>query len=107
MKFIMDFWSPSTAWVRKPNQGGTSVRGSIHHSKTAEEPPLLPTHTFHPCLFKPSPSINIMLIYVVLLSVKFYIFTIMASVYKIKWRLHLVQLPTFGHRERLIVSILI
>ena len=39
--------------------------------------------------------------------VKFYIFTIMATFYKIKWRLHLVQLPTFVHREHLIASKLI
>ena len=39
--------------------------------------------------------------------VKFYIFIIMASVYKITWRLDLVQLPTFGHKEHLIATILI
>ena len=39
--------------------------------------------------------------------VKCYIFTIMAFVYVSILRLHLVQLPTFGHREHLIASILI
>ena len=37
-------------------------------------------------------------------TIKSYIFTIMVSVYEIKWRLQLVQLHTFGHREHLISS---
>ena len=38
--------------------------------------------------------------------VKFYIFTIMGFAYKITWRLDLVQLSTFGHREHLIFLIM-
>ena len=38
--------------------------------------------------------------------VKFYIFTTMAFVYISIFGLHLVQHPTFGHREHLIASIL-
>ena len=36
--------------------------------------------------------------------VKFYIFTTVASVYVSVLHLHLVQLPTFGHKEHLIAS---
>ena len=37
-------------------------------------------------------------------KVHFYIFTIMACGYERKWRLHLVQPPTFGHRKHRIAS---